>query len=41
VNHALELERQFAQRRRRPDRQRLEKIARQLNAAIPQLFVLA
>ena len=32
MNHALEPQRQFAQRRRRADRQRFEKIARQFHA---------
>jgi hypothetical protein len=34
VDHALQPDRQFAQRRRRSDRKRLEKVARQLHASI-------
>jgi hypothetical protein len=37
MNHALEPHRQLAQRYRRPDRQRLEEIARQLHRAIPKV----
>ena len=37
MDHALEPQRQFAQRRRRPDRERLEEIARQFHRTIPQL----
>ena len=36
MDHALEPQRQVAQRRRRPDRERLEEIARQFHVAIPQ-----
>ena len=35
MDHALELERQFAQRRRRPDREGFEEIARQFHADDP------
>jgi hypothetical protein len=38
MDHALELERQLAQRRRRPDREWLEEIAWQLHAMIPNSF---
>src|SRR4029077_6670814 len=39
MDHALELERQFAQRRRRPDGEGFEEIARQFHARIPQLSI--
>ena len=38
VNHALEPHRQFAQRRRRANRERLEKITRQFHATTSDLF---
>ena len=38
MDHALEPQRQVAQRRRRPDRERLEEIARQFHRTIPQLL---